>query len=210
VSQQTIKSCENIRDQARDARVSAMVRRRKIGLGILLLLSMLVGSCTNSRLVLRPLYNSLDDQLQKQMLSYGEFDDAQKQAISGLLDHFHVWHRQSQLPHYAALSANVSESLRNRKTVSLETIQAWSRSFTQHASTLGRCSPVYLAGDVLATLDDQQVKELAQNRQEIRESRRKERNARLSELGLDSGGAAGADSTSPVPNGPDAMQNWPG
>ena len=93
---------------------------------LLVFICMFVLGCTNSRLILRPLYNKLDDQFESQMLRYGSFSEEQTAAISDLVDHFHVWHRQTQLPAYELLLKDVAERLASTDELSLEEVTNWS------------------------------------------------------------------------------------
>ena len=150
-----------------------MSRFAKLLLGLLVPL-VLLAACTNSRLVLRPLYNSLDNRIEKTMLNYGEFTEQQTADISALIDHFHVWHRQTQLSHYAALASTVSDRLSLDEPITEEMVSFWSKSIREHGDTVGRCNPMYLSQDIIASLDDSQVAEMQKNREEILFSRTRE------------------------------------
>lgn len=134
----------------------------------------LLAACTNSRLVLRPLYNSLDNRIETTMLKYGEFSEQQSADISVLIDHFHVWHRQTQLSHYAALASTVADRLSLDEPITADMVSFWSRSIQEHGDTVGRCNPMYLSQDIIASLDDKQVADLQKNREEILFSRRQD------------------------------------
>ena len=142
---------------------------------LLVFICMFVLGCTNSRLILRPLYNKLDDQFESQMLRYGSFSEEQTAAISDLVDHFHVWHRQTQLPAYELLLKDVAERLASTDELSLEEVTNWSATFNDNASRIGICNPIYSASSVLQTLTDEQVMETKKARLEILENWRKER-----------------------------------
>ncbi len=137
----------------------------------LLLPAVLLAACTNSRLVLRPLYNSLDDRIQKTALNYTDFSEQQTADIKALVDHFHVWHRQTQLSHYAALAGTVADRLSLDEPITAESVAFWSASLREYADTVGRCNPLYRSHDIIASLDDQQVADLQKNREEILFSR---------------------------------------
>ena len=142
---------------------------------LLVFTCLFVLGCTNSRLILRPLYNKLDDRFERQMLQYGTFSEEQTAAISDLVDHFHVWHRQTQLPAYELLLKDVAERLSNDEDLSLQEVKDWSSTLNENLSKIGICNPIYSASSVLQTLTDEQVIEAKKTRLEILQTWRRER-----------------------------------
>ena len=142
----------------------------------------LVISCTNSKLVLRPLYNSLDDRMGEDLLEYTALTPENRQEIRDLIDHFHVWHRKTQLPTYMPLIWEVVGRLRNPEDVDSELVAKWSRQLRGFTETIGKCNPFYLASDMIAGFSDEQVAEVKleriTSRNDWRERRQKRRAAR--------------------------------
>lgn len=149
---------------------------------LVLVLSLSCVACSNSKLVLRPLYNSLDNRFEKRFLEYADFDDAQTQQIKELADHFHVWHRQTQLENYSQLLVEFTGRLKDTKSVNATDISQWSDRIRTLASDIGTCNPVYQSADILSGLTDQQISQIRDNRQALRESRRQRRDADARDL----------------------------
>lgn len=108
------------------------------------------------------------------MLGYGEFSEQQTADISALIDHFHVWHRQTQLSHYAALASTVADRLSLDEPISADSVSYWSKSIRQYSDTIGRCNPMYRSHDIIASLTDQQVVDMQNSRNEILSSRERD------------------------------------
>lgn len=121
-------------------------------------------ACTNSKLVLRPLYNSIDNRLEERFLDYADFDPGQIQRIQDLSDHFHVWHRQTQLSIYSELLDDIVERLKEPKRVELADVQRWSSAIRSFTADAGRCNPVYASADVIASLSDDQIVQIREKR----------------------------------------------
>ena len=162
------------------------MRNFKLFIAVFLPLCLLV-ACTNSRLVLRPLYNSLDDRIQKSLLGYTDFSSQQSEEVSALIDHFHVWHRQTQLPHYAALASTVADRLSLDEPITAKSVAGWSQSLRVYSDTIGRCNPMYVSDAILAELSDAQVAEIQVSRKEILIERRRDDTVDFE------GGSAGED-----------------
>lgn len=139
------------------------------------LLSLTCLACTNSKLVLRPLYNSIDNRMEKRFLEYTSFDEQQTENIQDLADHFHVWHRQTQLEYYNRLLSIFADRLNDTKSVNEEDVASWGQSLRSFVTNIGACNPMYSASDILASLSDQQIQEIRTTRQTARESRRARR-----------------------------------
>ncbi len=142
-----------------------------------LFLILACAACTNSRLFLRPMYNSLDDRLEKRFLQYANFNDEQTQNIKELADHFHLWHRQTQLEHYSLLLGEFTTNLKDTKSVDKADIERWNKVLRSYASSIRTCNPFYSAADVVASLSDQQIEQIRTVRQARIDSRRARRDA---------------------------------
>lgn len=141
------------------------------------LLSLTCIACSNSKLVLRPLYNSFDDRIEKRFLRYASFDTEQAEQIGDLADHFHLWHRQTQLGFYSRLLGNITVGLKDSKSVNETDVDRWSDAIRSYASNVGACNPFYASADIISNLSDQQIDQIRNKRQSARESRRAERDA---------------------------------
>lgn len=143
--------------------------------------AVLVIGCTNSKLVLRPLYNSLDDRMQEDLLEYGALTAENRQEIRDTVDHFHVWHRKTQLPTYMPLLWEVVGSLRNPADVEGEQVAKWSRQLRGFTETIGKCNPFYLTADMIAGFSNKQVADLKLERITARNDWRERRQKRRAE-----------------------------
>ncbi len=117
----------------------------------------IVAGCSNSKLLLSPLYNRLDDQIRKEFHKLGDFNDDQVAAFEQRLGTFHVWHRQSELPKYASLMRDIGQSIAKRDTTNKETIDRWFETAEQHSRTVRKCHPINFSYDLVKTLTDKQV-----------------------------------------------------
>jgi len=125
--------------------------------------------------VLRPLYNSLDDRIEKRFLDYASFDEEQIGQIQEIADHFHLWHRQTQLEYYSRLLTDFTARLNDTASVNKADVSRWSEIIRSYASSVGTCNPIYASSDILSNLSDQQLIQIRDNRQSRRESRRASR-----------------------------------
>ncbi len=132
-------------------------------------------ACTNSKLILRPLYNSFDDRFEDRFLAYADFDQEQVQRIQDLADHFHLWHRQTQLESYRLLLAEFSNRLNDPEDVLTEDVKRWSNTLTIFTSNVGSCNPIDAATDILKSLSDEQITQIKEARLVARASRNQER-----------------------------------
>jgi len=122
----------------------------------MLLFALLTG-CTNSKLVIGPLYNRLDNQIRGEFHKLAKFNDEQIAHFETRVGTFHVWHRQSELPQYANLLENIQASIRQRGATTREDVRAWideAETYSQRART---CHPVNFSYDLMRTLTDDQV-----------------------------------------------------
>ncbi len=139
---------------------------------IILLMSMIVAACTNSKLVLRPIYNSLDNRMEDRFLEYADFEKEQSNDIKTLIDHFHVWHRQTQLPAYALFLDEVAQKLDNPKTITAQDVTRWSETIQESRAKIGSCSPFYSSANILSGLSDQQLETIQKHRADQLSKRR--------------------------------------
>ncbi|MFK7995905.1 MAG: DUF6279 family lipoprotein [Granulosicoccus sp.] len=122
----------------------------------ILLMSVLMASCTNSKLVISPLYNRLDDRMKDQFNELGDFTDEQTKAFEQSLGTFHVWHRQSELPQYAMLIRSLASSIAAADTTDAD-IQQWMDTVEMHSRAARDCHPVNFSIDLIKSLSDDQL-----------------------------------------------------
>lgn len=120
------------------------------------LLMLLVQGCTNSKLVISPLYNRLDDRMRDQFNELATFNEQQTAAFEQMLGTFHVWHRQQELPGYAQLMKTVASSISNEDTTE-DDIQRWFATAEQHTVAVRQCHPINFSFDLIRSFSDEQL-----------------------------------------------------
>lgn len=135
------------------------------------MLIMLLTGCTNSKIIISPLYNQLDDRMRKEFNKLANFNDQQTAAFEASLGTYHVWHRQAELPQYAALLKTIAGSI-EQKTTTRELVEDWFQQVEGHSRAARECHPVNYSLELIRTLSDEQLnyierrfqKEQAKNR----------------------------------------------
>lgn len=123
---------------------------------LIVLATLMLSGCT-SKLVVGPLYNRLDDQMRGEFHKLGKFNEEQIAHFETRVGHFHVWHRQVELPRYAQLLSDIRASIKEPGNTTRFDIQNWidtAESFTRSARD---CHPVNFSYDLMQTLTDPQV-----------------------------------------------------
>lgn len=156
------------------ARWLPVVRRGIVALG---LCSVLAG-CTNSKLIIAPVYNRLDDQIRSEFDKLGDFNDAQTAAFEQALGTFHVWHRQAELPQYSMLLAEIAGSIAQPERTTREDITGWMTRIEAHSLAARRCYPANFMPDTIRTLTDDQINTIERRFKEQRSSNQESYNAR--------------------------------
>jgi len=123
---------------------------------VLLLLPLALGACTNSKLIIGPLYNRLDDQMRKEFEKLGDFDDRQTALFEAAVGTGHVWHRQQELPAYADLLEEIGSAVARPGTTP-EDVVRWSEIIEQHATAARECHPVNFSFELMKSLDDDEI-----------------------------------------------------
>ena len=127
---------------------------KAIIIGIIVIL----GACTNSKLLLTPLYNQLDNQLDRTLLSLVDLDKQQKQELTQLTDTFHAWHRQSELPRYSTFLASLANKLNDKpNTASIELPEQLILTVRELREAVFTCHPINYAADLLKSLSNTQI-----------------------------------------------------
>ena len=129
--------------------------RIRLLLPMLVVLTAITG-CSNSKILLSPVYNRLDDQMRNEFNKLGDFNENQLAAFEQRLGTFHVWHRQSELPKYSALLQEIVASIKTRDT-SADLVGEWIDKSESHTKALRECHPVNYSYDLMKTLTDDQL-----------------------------------------------------
>jgi len=121
------------------------------------LLLFIVSGCTNSKLVIGPLYNRLDDQMRGEFHKLAKWNDDQIDQFEERVGTFHVWHRQEELPKYAAVLDDIQKSIRQRGTTTAEDMNGWIDSVETFSLNARVCHPVNFSYELMQSLTDNQV-----------------------------------------------------
>ncbi len=125
---------------------------------VLALLTLLtIAACSNSKLILGPLYNRLDDQMRKEFNKLGDFNTTQSQEFEVRLQTYHLWHRRKELPLYADLITDVQQALASPAPKSGAQIQQWSERLEEFSMKARTCHPVNYSLDLIRTLNGDQI-----------------------------------------------------
>lgn len=131
---------------------------RKSKLAVLAVLSViLVASCTNSKLVISPIYNRLDDQMRGEFHKLAKWTGDQESHFELRVGTYHVWHRQNELPKYANLLKTVQASIKERGVTSRADVKGWINDVEKYSANARVCHPVNFSYDLMRTLSDKQV-----------------------------------------------------
>jgi len=158
------KALSSLMKNARSNRVS--------NLAAVVCVILLVQGCTNSPLIVSPLYNRLDDRMRDAFNELADFNQEQSASFEATLGTFHVWHRQSELPQYAKFLESVAQSVASANT-DKQDIQQWFDEAEQRSVLIRRCHPINFSIELMKSLSDEQVvsieNEFARELQEDRE-----------------------------------------
>ncbi|MEM9602610.1 MAG: DUF6279 family lipoprotein [Pseudomonadota bacterium] len=128
-------------------------------LWVLLVAVIALAACTNSKLLLRPLYNSVDNRIDKRVRELVTLSSEQTASMRAVSDDLHLWHRTYELPQYATLLADISAQIGNA-SVTRSTVDSWFAAATDARERVFVCSPVTGSARLLQSLSDDQVGEL--------------------------------------------------
>lgn len=139
-------------------RLAALIHFKMLSRALLSLFALVVlVSCGNSKLILGPLYNRLDNQMRKEFNKLGDFDASQKSQFEARLQTFHLWHRRMELPRYAALLDEVASAISDTRPKTLDEIKGWTTESENFSVAVRACHPVNFSFDLMRTLTDDQV-----------------------------------------------------
>jgi len=139
--------------------------------GALLLVAILVG-CTNSKLIIGPFYNRLDDQMRKEFVQLADWNREQLADFEQSIGTFHVWHRQNELPQYAQMLTAVAESIRTPGSTSAEDIANWSANAEGFTKAFRQCHPINFLFPLMKSMTDAQIDGVREQWEERRKNNR--------------------------------------
>jgi len=158
-----------------------ILRSRHYRTILVLLAATVLGACTNSKLVIGPLYNRLDDQMRKEFHKLGEFNSEQIAAFEERVGSFHVWHRQNELPKYAAMLRTIAASVENSGQTKAGDVASWFETIEAHSQALRQCHPVNYSFDLIRSLEDKQINFIENRFKSERKKNREKYNKRTAE-----------------------------
>lgn len=129
---------------------------------LVLLILLIIQGCTNSKFVIGPLYNRLDNKMRKELYEMGDFNAEQLAAFEASLGTFHVWHRQSELPQYAELLRDIATTMSAESTTA-EDINLWMDIAEVHSTKARECLPVNFLASTIKSLSDEQIDALQEH-----------------------------------------------
>lgn len=144
--------------------------RRSGSICVALTACLIVGGCSNSKLVISPLYNRLDNQIRTEFHKLGDFNDEQTAAFEARLGSFHAWHRRSELPKYASLLDDIADFIAEPGKTGSSDAQRWMETIEEHSRSARQCYPVNFSAGLIQTLSDKQLEFIDQR---FRNERRK-------------------------------------
>lgn len=127
---------------------------------LILVLSTLLASCTNSEWLLSVFYNRMDNILATETKEYADFTPEQRQQIDLLADQYHEWHRATHLPRYASLLRGINTHLESGEPASRIQIEHWSAEIESYAREMADCYPLNNAFELMRSLSDEQVAQI--------------------------------------------------
>ncbi|MFT5046638.1 MAG: hypothetical protein ACI8UP_003617 [Porticoccaceae bacterium] len=123
----------------------------------LALLAVLLTACTNSKVIIGPLYNRLDDQMRSEFKKLGNFNENQMSAFEQAVGTFHVWHRQVEMPKYADLLQEVADSISTVGSTNRNDVTRWATSAEEYSRNVRECHPVNYLFALIQSLSDKQI-----------------------------------------------------
>lgn len=130
---------------------------------VLMLSVITLAGCTNSKFVVSLLYNRLDNQIRSEFNKLADFNEEQNAAFEAALGTFHVWHRQSELPQYAALLQEISESIAQSDRTQPQDVERWSSTIENLSRATRACLPLNYLSDLTQSLTDKQITSIEQH-----------------------------------------------
>ncbi len=147
--------------------------KRYLLFALVLLISL--GSCTNSKLLLKPLYGQLDNHLDRNFLDLVDLDNTQEDSLHRLTDAFHAWHRQSELPQYSTFLSSLADKLdASDEHIDVDFSERLILSTREFRETVFACHPANFSITLLKSLSSVQIDQMQRNYIEQQQQRRNE------------------------------------
>jgi hypothetical protein len=144
-------------------------------------LALFASSCTNSKLIISPLYNQLDNRMRSSFNKLGDFSNSQKAYFDQRVGTFHVWHRQSELPRYAELLDNIRATIATPGNANPDEVMSWLETAESFTRAVRECHPVNYSFDLMKSLTDDQIDSIDRHFENERQKHLKERAKRTHE-----------------------------
>ena len=146
---------------------------------------LLTSACTNSKLVIGSLYNRLDDRMRDEFDKLAEFDERQEALFDAAVGTGHVWHRQTELPLYAAIVEEIASSVARPGRTSREDVTRWAQAVEARSVAARACHPANFSFELMRSLSEEQIasiearfaSERAENRERYESRTAEERRA---------------------------------
>lgn len=139
-------------------------KRRSLTLMVSLAMMIGTSSCTNSAIIISPLYNQLERRMLSGFKKMADFDRSQIDDFRELLANFHYWHRRNELPKYAILLKTLSNSIEKPGQTRYEDIRKWLERTEQFTQNIRQCHPVNYSNDIIRSLTKSQKQTIEQRR----------------------------------------------
>jgi len=139
--------------------IRAALRRRPLtkGWGALLITSLLIAGCTNSKFLVGLLYDRADDQAIEAAEEWVGFTASQREEFEAYVGTFHTWHRREELPRYAALMREITTGLSTWDQATPDDFSRWMNAAKRRAEAIRTCHPARYATPLTRTLSDAQI-----------------------------------------------------
>lgn len=125
-----------------------------------------LAACTNSEWFLSVIYNRADNMIADEVFEYAQYTDEQTQQIEAIIEEFHLWHRITQLPEYADFLESISGRMRSGRHLSQSEVDHWYARVEALADQTGRCHPMLHGMDIMRSLSDEQIGQIADHMQD--------------------------------------------
>lgn len=129
-------------------------------IAVVLVLIALISACTSS-LVLGQVYNRFGNRMANHFLSFATFNDEQIMLIRDFSSSYHSWHRSAELPRYAALLRQIVSDINSSEPLEFAAAESWWIAARDSSDEMRRCNPFNVSARLLASLSDEQVKQMA-------------------------------------------------
>jgi len=108
----------------------------------------------------------MDNMIYSEVIDYASFDKAQSHEIRELINQYHHWHRTTQLPLYADFLKDLSERVYLKEPVAIEEVEAWAEQIRGFINNVNACHPLMFGTEIMTTLSNEQVEQIAKHSQE--------------------------------------------